>query len=300
MRPHRVAFVGFGEVASVFSGVMRENGADVSVYDVNLDRPGGLERLRKRVRAEGIEFRPLAEAVRGAGYVLSTVRSQTAEEAARTCVPCLGPGQVYVDLNSTAPSTKLRLAETIRPSGALFVEGAILGAVGASGAATHILVSGEGADDAAYSLRGLGLNVSFYGTEIGRASRFKMLRSIFSKGLEALILELMIAATRAGIREDLWKDIVGFMMENPFDRVASNWVRTHPGAHERRHHEMVQVIEAIREMGLDPVMTSATESFFRRSCGAGLKEAFPEKPGAPEQVAEFLERWLGENGRKRK
>ncbi len=288
----RVGFVGFGEVGSVFSKAIREKGAEVSAYDVNLTRPEGPARLRKRVRAEGIRFLPLEEVVRGSECVLSTVRPQTALEAARACAGHLRAGQTYVDLNSTSPSVKAEIGRLIGPSGAAFVEGAILGAVGAAGAAARVLTGGEHGRAAAEALTRLGLQATYYSPEIGKASLFKMLRSIFSKGLEALLLELLLSGRRAGIERDLWEDVMRFMTENPFEKVASNWILSHPAACGRRHHEMEQVAEVMRGAGIEPLMTGATEAFFRRSSACGLREAFTEKPADPGAVAEALERRL--------
>jgi hypothetical protein len=41
-----------------------------------------------------------------------------------------------------------------------------------------------------------------------------MLRSIYSKGLEALLLELLISGEKAGIKDELWDDIVQLMKSN--------------------------------------------------------------------------------------
>lgn len=298
MQPSRVGFIGFGEVGAVFSAALRARGAEVSAYDVNLDRPGGPARLEKRARAEGIRFRPLAAVVKETDWVLSTVRSQTAREAAAACAAHLRPGQGFVDLNSTSPAVKIEIERVVRPSGAAFVEGAILGAVGAAGAGARILTGGEHGRVAAETLTGLGLNASFYSAEIGKASLFKMLRSIFSKGVEALVLELLVAARRAGIERDLWKDVAGFMTENAFEKVAANWVVTHPGACARRGHEMEEVVGTMREVGIEPLLAAAVEAFFKRSTAVGLKEAFPEKPGSLWPVVEALEGRLdGKGGR---
>jgi 3-hydroxyisobutyrate dehydrogenase-like beta-hydroxyacid dehydrogenase len=288
----RITFIGFGEVASIFSQSMREHGAQVAAYDLLLDRPQGQEILQRRVRAEGIEFGLLPNVVAGAEYVLSTVTTQAATTVAAACATLLRSGQVFLDLNSTCPSVKQQVAKTIAPSGADFVEGAILDAVGAAGAAAHILTGGPKAREAAATLCRLGLNARFYSLDIGPASMFKMLRSIFSKGLEALLLELLIAGKRAGILEDLWQDVSGFMARNPFDRVAANWIQTHAVAHQRRYQEMQQVLETVRELGLDPLMTAATEAFFERSTSVGLAQAFPEKPASIHAVIEFLEQRL--------
>jgi len=288
-----IGFIGFGEVASVLSKPMRQNGAEVASYDVLLTQDKGRETLQRRALVDGIRFCTLPEVVKDADIIISTVTTEVAKEVASECAPYLRPGQVYVDLNSTAPSVKVEISDIIRDSNARFVEGVVLGAVGATGATTHILVGGEAGGEVSGILTRLGLNVSFFSPEIGKASMFKMLRSIFTKGMEALLLELLVSGIRAGIEEELWKDITEFMARHPFDRVASNWIQTHAVACQRRYHEMVQVMEAMRGIGVDPVMTSATASFFKRSVSLGLKEAFPEKPCTAQEVADFLDKKLG-------
>lgn len=288
MPPPRVGFVGFGEVASVFSAAIRAYGAEISAYDTNLSRPDGEARLRKRTRVEGIRFQPLADVVGGATLVLSTVRSQTAVDAARACAKHLRAGKTYVDLNSTSPGVKREIGRVIEPTGAAFVEGVILGAVGASGAATRILTGGEHGRAAAEDLGRLGLKASYYGPEIGKASVFKMLRSIFSKGVEALLLEMLLAGRKAGIEKELWEDVRGFMSENPFEKVAANWITTHPGACARRAAEMEDVLGTMREIGAGSSMTAATEELLRRSVALGVKDRFPEKPRDLWAVVEAL------------
>jgi 3-hydroxyisobutyrate dehydrogenase-like beta-hydroxyacid dehydrogenase len=292
MNALKITFIGFGEVASIFSDAICKKGAKVCAYDILMDRENGMATLKKRAKNEDISFSALADAISGAAYILSTVTSHVAEEAARYCAAHLKSGQVYVDLNATAPSVKQKISSFIQPSGADFVEGAILGAVGVTGHQTRILTGGPKRSEAAETLTGLGLNVTSYSPEIGKASTFKMLRSVFSKGLEALLLEFLIAGKRAGVQDDLWREIVDLFAHNPFDIVAGNWIKTHATAHERRYHEMKQVRQVLEEIGIEPVLTASTEGFFKRSCELGLQEAFPEKPDTFEAVIEFMENRL--------
>jgi hypothetical protein len=121
-----------------------------------------------------------------------------------------------------------------------------------------------------------------------------MLRSIFSKGLEAPLLELLVAARKAGIENDLWNDVVfDFMSHNPFEKLASNWIESPPRACARRHYEVTQVIATMRDLGPEPLITSATEALFQRSCGLGLVEAFPERTSSPAAVIEALKSRIG-------
>lgn len=287
-----VGFIGFGEVASTFAKPIVESGAKVLAYDVLFVQETGLETLTKRAGGTKVQFCPLAEMIANVGYVLSTVTTEVAQVAAQGCVPFLNAGQVYLDLNSTAPSIKTKIAEIIAPSGAFFVEGAILGAVGATGAKTRILLGGNSGAECSDALAAMNLNVSFYSAEIGKASLFKMLRSIFSKGLEALLLEFLIAGKRAGIENDLWKEVVDLINNHPFEQVAANWIQSHAVAYQRRFHEMTQVTDTMREMGLEPILTSATESFFERSLSLGLDDVFVEKPDSMDMVVEFMENQL--------
>ena len=47
----------------------------------------------------------------------------------------------------------------------------------------------------------------------------------------------------------------------------------HGGAHGRRYHEVRQVAEVLRGLGIEPTITSATERFFERSGQLGLTAA---------------------------
>jgi 3-hydroxyisobutyrate dehydrogenase-like beta-hydroxyacid dehydrogenase len=204
-------------------------------------------------------------------------------------VPGLRAGQVYVDLNATAPSVKLEIDALISKSGADFVEGAILPAVGVAGAKSQVLLCGKRADEIATLLTSLGLNFSAYGERIGKASSFKMLRSVFSKGIEALLVEALLAARNAGVEQDLWREIVATVDAASFDDVGGNWVRTHGTAHARRYHEMQQVAAVLHEMGVDAPMTAATVQFFERSTRLRLKDDFAHAPAKPEEVIAALD-----------
>ena len=282
-------FLGFGEVASRFAQRLHERGARVLAYDVLLDRPGGRDVLVSRAIGPAPDFPALPELTARADIVLSTVTTDVALSAAKTCVPLLRAGQVYVDLNATSPSVKREAASVIAPSGADFVEGAILSAIGVAGADAKVLLCGARASELAAVLSKLGLNAHAYGIEIGKASSFKMLRSVFSKGIEALLIECLLAGRRAGIEQALWEEIVATMDAASFDDVGGNWVRTHATAHARRSHEMRQVADVLRELRVDAPMTAATLALFERSTRIALKDAFPAPPASAAEVIAALD-----------
>ena len=282
MNSNRIGFIGFGEVARAFSQELNAHGAVLHYYDV----------VEKEHPAY-ITFLPLRELAVECDILLSTVTTDVAVAAAQSAAPFLRPQTVYADMNSTSPSVKIRIAEIIGKQ-AIFVEGSILSAVGESGAKSVILVSGERAESFASRMKELGLvNLRYFSPTIGEASQVKMLRSIFSKGVECLLLEMLVAARKAGLAEYLWNDIVELMTKHSFKAVAENWIKTHPLACERRYHEITQVLETLRDLDMEPVMTQGTANFFKRSVDLGVGQAFGRKPDdfrdVPARLEEVLE-----------
>ena len=282
METKRIGFIGFGEVGRVFALEMRSKGAEVFYYDVVQKKP-----------EPRISFLPLSELIDRCDVILSTASTHRAVEIAEEAVPHLRAGKIYADMNSTSGPMKDRIGRVIEPSGADFVEGAILSAVGEAGAKASILVCGKRGEEFSGLMNQLGLvNLKYFSPRIGEASQVKMIRSVFSKGIECLLLEMLIAGRRADVAEYLWKDIVDFMTKNSFERVAENWIRTHSVAFERRYHEMVQVVETLKEMGVEPLMTKGTLDFFGRSRALGLEKAFETKPESFWEVPSYMEREL--------
>jgi 3-hydroxyisobutyrate dehydrogenase-like beta-hydroxyacid dehydrogenase len=283
-----IGVLGFGEAGSAFAVALAAAGARVYSYDRRFDDDREPAVGEHRPAHPEVEFCGLAELLSAADIVLSTVTTDAALEAAAACLPGLGPGQVYCDLNSTSPRVKRELDMLLAASGASFVEGAILGAIGVSGARTRILLGGGGARSLSAELNALGLDTLAYSDEIGKASAFKMLRSVFSKGLEALLVEFLMAGRRAGLEDHLWREVSELMDGEGFDNVARNWVCSHAVAHERRLHEMRQVGELLDELGLESIITEATTRFFERSTRLELGAAFERRPEDMEATVDAL------------
>jgi 3-hydroxyisobutyrate dehydrogenase-like beta-hydroxyacid dehydrogenase len=284
----RIGVLGFGQAGSTFAKALADAGAVIDTYDQVWDRSDA-EILQKRSADHpDITFCLLPELLASSEIILSTVTTDAALDVAKACVPNLKPHQIYCDLNSTTPAVKLELHGLLRPTGAEFVEGAILGAIGVTGAKTRILLGGDQAEVLSQTLNRFGLNTSAYSPDIGKASTFKMLRSIFSKGLEALIIEFLMAGHKAGLQNELWQEVTMLMTERGFEDVARNWVCSHAVAYERRYHEMNQVIDLLKDMQLDPIMTEAANRFFKRSTDLGLSQDFASRPDLMDDVIETL------------
>ena len=114
----------------------------------------------------------------------------------------------------------------------------------------------------------------------------QVLTQKYGPRMEALLIEFLVAAERAGIRGDLWGEVTALFASQPFEKVALNWVRTHSGAHARRRDEIKQVAGVLRSLGVEPIMTTAALGLFERSGRLGLAPA----PTADDVIRFFNER----------
>lgn len=277
----RFACIGYGEVGRTLGATLAESGGEAVYFDPQVSSQGddGVTRCET-----------LEDALRGSDYVLSMVTTSATEKAASACAVHLTRGQTYIDLASAHPDVKRAIAPIIGASGAVMIEGAILGLIAATGAKTRTLLTGANAKGAAETLSEHGLNCEAYEGEIGAASTFKLLRSIFSKGVEAVLLETMLAARKAGLEKDVRAEIQASFEQVPFHKMAESWMTSHGLACRRRRDEMVQVEELLSGLGLEAIMTGATTALFDRSVAMDLDRSFDTPPGDSDAVLTELER----------
>ncbi len=284
----KIGFMGLGMVAWVFGGAMLESGKTDGIAGYDVRYAENPDMFRRRFEGMNVAFAGSPEELaRECDVICSTVTTDVAVDAAGSIAPYLRADQYYVDFNSMTPGRKEEVWKTVGDK-CRFVEASVLGAVGATGKKTKILLGGDYAEDAEALLCGLGLNAHFFSREIGRASMFKMVRSVFSKGLETLIIEMMEAAERAGIYEEVWDDICSFMEQKPFRQIGENWVCSHATAATRRYAEMLQVAETLEELGVKPVLTNASAEVFSRSAERKIEKDFEKQPSDPKTVIRYL------------
>jgi 3-hydroxyisobutyrate dehydrogenase-like beta-hydroxyacid dehydrogenase len=287
------AFIGFGEAGSTVSETLRAAGVErIATYDILFDDAKKGPPLKRRAAKLGVEAcGSVADAIAGADIVFSTVVCKSSLPAAEAAAKHLKPGQLYLDFNSISPGLKRQVAAAIEPSGARFVEASVMSNVPGYGHRVPMLLGGKGARDFMALVAPLGFNVKFVQEEIGLASATKMVRSIMMKGMEALYLECMRAASHFGIEQDVLdsvdESIAGRNWTQNCNRVMARTV-IHA---KRRADEMAQVAETLREIGIDPAMAEATERCLRWCSTLGLKEVYADGPAKDyRDVLEKIER----------
>lgn len=281
-----IALVGYGEAGQHIGGGLAALGHKLRAYDIRHNEAALIEAARKA----GIEFSGTPGVLEGAGLVFSFVTASSAVDAAHAAATHLKPGQTYIDFNSVSPATKRAVAEAIAPSGADYVEGTVMAPVPGPNEKVPLLLGGPKAEAMAPRLNALGMKAEVAGDRIGDASLSKMLRSIFIKGIEAIMLESLVAARHVGIEERILSSVQKTLPGIDWRELAAyNLERTY--AHgKRRAAEMHESAATVAELGLDPFVT---QGIARRIEWAHeqLKDVkFPGgKPTTYQEVLEVLE-----------
>jgi len=259
-----IGIIGMGQLGRSLARSLREQGVNhVLVYDQSTDT------AMARAEAAGLRLLDGPQGLRAADIVFSAVNAAGAVAAARTCAPLLAEDAVYVDLNSMGSPEKRAVADVVTAAGRRFVDGAVLGAA-ADGIRMPIILSGPDAERVVSRLEPLGMNVRAVSAEVGHAASIKIVRSVLAKGLEVLYVEALLAARQLGVEDEVLKTFCDWLDARPAAASASILVTTHLLHAERRMHELDMSIDAVRQTGVDPVLTQAVRNRLATTAATGV------------------------------
>jgi regulator of RNase E activity RraA/3-hydroxyisobutyrate dehydrogenase-like beta-hydroxyacid dehydrogenase len=242
----KVGILGLGEAGTLYAAGFAEHGWQVSGFDpADIPAPPHVERATT-----------VAEAVRGCDLVLGLTGAKAALEVARDAAPHLGASTVYADMNAGAPELKRQIAEAVgAASKAVFADVSVIGSVLKYRHRTALVASGLGASVIADWFGSLGAPVEDLGAEPGAASSRKLLRSLFMKGLGAIIVEAVDAGRAAGDEQWVREQIAAELADGE-QTVERLYAGTYKHA-ERRAREASAAAELVRDLGLDTGLARA-------------------------------------------
>jgi len=287
-----IGFIGFGEAGSTIARGLRSAGLErISAYDLKTHDATFGPRIQERAReAQATLVESLQALAAASEIIFSTVTSSSALDAAQQSAPFLTSRHTYADLNSVSPALKQDIERVVGATGASFVEVAVMAPVQPYGHKVPMLLGGVGAKAFAETMTRYGMRMDVLeGAKVGSAAAVKMCRSIVVKGLEALLFECVMAATRfdadrlvfSSLNESFpgidWKKLADY---------TSGRVVVHG---ERRAREMEEVAETLRAIGIDPIMAEATARRQDWSAQMDLRSHFgPEGPKTYREVVDVI------------
>lgn len=291
MKYVRIGIIGYGEVGQAFAeGLSSSEGAEIAVFDIRFSSDASPDAIAALAEAKNLRIEPGINAlVQSSDLVISAVTCEQAWKVAQASAEHMRKGQIYVDLNTVTPQLKEKLSRLIDQKGAEFIEVAILGTIASYGFKSPMLACGKEAQEFGDFLNSLGFSVKVLSEKIGTASYMKMLRSIFAKGVESLLFEMLVAAEKCKLLEPVMNAIVNHMDHSSFLNIAETWITTNVMHAQRRADEMDHVIQTLKNLHMKPVMSAAARERLLKCAAINLKEKFKDaKPSDYQTVIKSM------------
>lgn len=282
-----IGLVGFGEAGYHISKDLPRDKVSLFAYDAiaTQDTPRAVK-VREHAAENGVTLvGSLKELAEHGDYFFCFTSANAAVPLAQEMAGYLHSGQVYMDMNSTAPVTKEHLATFFETSQADFVEAAVMSSVPANRTHVPICLGGPKAEETSAVLNALGMNTKSVGERYGKASAMKMLKSVLSKGMIALITETVFCTDHYDITEYVLESVRKVMLEEMDYKTFCHYNVASAAIHNARFcQEMEQVLETMDSIHENSIMTQATLKKFQWLQAEGYADYFAERPTTYDEV----------------
>ena len=257
----KIGFIGFGEAAYHISlGLLWEGVTGITAYDAMAEDAsmGRLVHIRAQ-EASVTLLNSAADVAQEADVLFAAVPSSYTLDVCSQVREVLRPGQLYVDVSASTPAVKEQIWEAIKGTGVFFADGAMLGSLPKDKHQVPITASGNGAERFKALMTPYRMNITLAGEKAGAASAIKLIRSIYMKGIAALMIEMLQAADAYGVADTVVASIGESMDQIPFTSHLDRLVKGSALHCTRRAAELKGSIAMLAEAGLASDMTQAAK-----------------------------------------
>jgi 3-hydroxyisobutyrate dehydrogenase-like beta-hydroxyacid dehydrogenase len=256
MKAMSICLLGFGEVGQALAPALRPHAGRLSAWDLKFAEAASAPSLA----APGLGVLAASDprgGVADADLVISAVTAAQTVEAARSVARHLKRESYFLDLNSTSPAAKCEAAALVEAAGSRYVEAAIMSPIAPAGIASPMLFGGPLAADFRPVAHRLGFTgAQVFSEKLGAAAAAKMCRSVVVKGLEALMIESLLAARHFGVERAVLDSLAGLKLDDW--RNSGRYMISRALIHGRRRaEEMRAAAQTVAEARMTPHMSQS-------------------------------------------
>ncbi|MBO20146.1 MAG: 6-phosphogluconate dehydrogenase [Chloroflexi bacterium] len=206
-------------------------------------------------------------------------------------VKATGTDLLFAECNAIAPALSREMEGVLNASGARYVDASIIGGPPRNGSSPRVYASGDNVAEFE-QLRDFGLDVRNLGPELGRASGIKMCYAAMTKGTTALHAELLIAAEKLGLTEEVMAEFAG--SQPAVVQRMEGWLPGMPAKSRRWVSEMQEIEKTFSDMGLTPDIFKGVAEMYRMIGATPLGDENPESRDKDRTLQETV-RIIAEN-----
>ncbi len=251
---HVLGLIGFGEAGQALAEGWRTSGKAGEIYAVDL-----VDKTAAAKKTDVTLLTSIAEVCDTSDRIISAVTASEQMNVVRE-VAQLRPHQLFLDINSVAPQKKQAASQLLGPG---YLDLAVLSPIHPAKHESPVLAAGAISSETLAELQTLFPDLAIASATVGDASLFKMIRSVFVKGIEAVATECALAAHKSGLADRLFpsldltlrhetaQDLINYTME----RVAVHGLR--------RAAEMEEVCTTLADLNLPSHMSEGAVALQR-------------------------------------
>ena len=290
---YKLVFIGFGEGAYNISLGLKEAGLDaIAAYDAFADAPARGALIHQRAAAARVPLISMKEACGEGAFIASMNSAKVALSVAQEVIPQLRSGQVFVDLNSVAPTVEENIDRIPRGEGVLFCDAGVMGTVPGNRHRVPMFLAGDGAEAFRAAFSPYEMKLTVLDAPAGGASAIKMLKSVVMKGLPQLMFESYAAAEKYGVLDTLVESLSESLNGKTVEKLSNTFIARTMIHAARRSAEMSDVVDTLESLGVDASMSKAAVA----KLNALAQERWAEKmdPDGSMNYKDAIRLWIGE------
>lgn len=254
-----IGLLGFGEVGQILAAELGGTGSRLLAFDLKFSDPFSSPSKAAQAATQIVALESARALALQSQIIFSAVTAEQTEAAVEAVADHLQAGAWFIDLNSAAPATKQKAATDINRQGGRYVEVAIMSPFPAKRLGTPLLLGGEYAREFQSVASSMGWsNTQVFSQQYGPASAAKMCRSVMVKGVEALLVESLVAARAYGVEQTVLTSLQDLFPGPEWAELARYMIGRTLEHGERRAEEMREVAKTVSGAALDPRMSLAT------------------------------------------
>ena len=270
-----IQFIGVmspGSMGQAIAQQLKRNG-----FAVHTALDGRSERSRALAAEAGInDLGTLDRLAAQCDVILSIMNPGAALEFAQAMAAAIrraGTQPLVVDCNAIAPTTMQAVHEIITATGARCLDAGMFSPPPRDGAHGRLFVSGPGAD-VLNVFATADLSVRVLNDRIGAASALKMCDAVISKGVTALVLQMLIAAQRYGVAQELEDQLTPARQK--IHAVVIDALPIMPSKSYRWVPEVLEIAKTLAAVGMTPRMIEGAAEVYEFVAATKLGRETPE------------------------
>ena len=241
-----IGFIGFGEVGSTLADKLIKSGISVKTSS-----KGRSSKTKELIAKKGLEdLSSYEELAKTSDILISSVSPSNAITIAKDYGKY---SKLFLDLNNISPKTTEEIAIIL---GNKFVDGAIIGRILSE--KSIIYLSGPNANKIAI-LNNYGIKTQVISSNTGDASTLKSLRSIYTKGVSAILIETLKISEKLGLSDELI-DTIAISECEDFKDHAESRIEGSIKHSKRKYEELEEIISYLKSLNNVDIDTDLMEA----------------------------------------